>query len=180
MSPPQIGSAFTQVHPSAFIATGAVVVGDVHLEKDSSVWFNAVLRGDVEGVRVGPLTNVQDGAILHADEGYICQLDEGVTVGHNAVLHGCHVEHHSMIGMSATILNGAVIGHESIVGSGALIPEGKTYPPRSLLIGIPAKAVRTLSDDEVQGLHASARHYAETAKAYHEKGHGISPLQDKT
>jgi len=175
---PRIGSAYTQVHASAFIAIGAVVVGDVHLDEDSSVWFNAVVRGDVEGIRVGKKTNIQDGAVLHSDVGYVCQLDEGVTVGHRAVLHGCHVGHHSIIGMSATVLNGARIGAESVVGAGALVPEGKSYPPRSLLLGVPAKVVRPLSDDEVAGLHSSADHYVDNARAYALKGYGTSALQD--
>ena len=174
---PRISSSFTRVHESAFIAKGAVVVGDVHLDEDSSVWFNAVVRGDVEGIRVGKSTNIQDGAVLHADVGFVCQLDEGVTVGHRAVLHGCHVGHHSIIGMSATVLNGADIGAESVVGAGALVPEGKSYPPRSLLLGVPAKVVRQLSDDEVAGLHGSAAHYVENARAYARKGHGTTALQ---
>ena len=150
----------------AWVAPGAHVVGSVQLAASSSVWFGAVLRGDNEPIRIGERSNVQEGAVLHTDMGFPLTVAAEVTIGHQAMLHGCTVGEGSLIGIQAVVLNGAVIGKESLVGAGALVTEGKTFPDRSLIIGSPAKAVRTLSDDEVQALHRSASNYVIKAAAF--------------
>ncbi len=155
-----------QVHPSAFIAKGAVVVGDVTIGEHSSVWFNAVLRGDVAAIRIGARTNIQDGAVLHADEGSPCVLGDGVTVGHGAIVHGCTVEDNVLIGMGSVVMDGATIGHDSIVGVGAVVTEGTQIPPRSLVLGLPAKVVREVGEKDLAAIAHAAEHYVENAKRY--------------
>jgi carbonic anhydrase/acetyltransferase-like protein (isoleucine patch superfamily) len=141
-----------RIDPSAFVAPGARVVGDVEVGPEASVWFNAVLRGDSDRISVGARTNVQDGAVLHTDPGRPCLVGEDCTVGHLAVVHACTVGRGSLIGMGAVVLSGAVLGEESLVSAGALVPQGRTFPPRSLLIGSPVRRVRTLTDEEVEHL----------------------------
>jgi carbonic anhydrase/acetyltransferase-like protein (isoleucine patch superfamily) len=150
----------------AWIAPNATVRGTVNIGARSSVWFGAVLRGDVEPISIGEDTNVQDLCCLHGDPGYACRLGNRVTVGHGAVVHGATVEDESLIGMRAVLLNGARIGEHCIVGSGALVAEGKVIPPRSLVVGTPARVVREVSDEEVLKLQESARKYAQAAAAY--------------
>lgn len=132
-----------------FVAEGGRVVGDVQIGEQSSVWFNAVVRGDTSTVRIGARTNIQDGAVVHTDTGKPCSIGDDCTIGHNAVIHGCTVGNGCLIGMGAIVLSGAVIGEECLVAAGALVPEGKEFPRRSLLVGAPAKAIRTLDDEEV-------------------------------
>ena len=158
---------------SAWVAPDAVVIGRVLLGRDVGVWFGAVIRGDNEPIAVGAGTNVQEQCCFHTDHGYPLTIGEGCTVGHKAMLHGCHVGDGSLIGMSATVLNGATIGEQSIVGAGALVTEGKTIPPRSLAIGAPAKVVRELTDDEIAALAVSASHYVENARRF---SRGLVPL----
>ncbi len=134
---------------ASFIAWNAEVSGSVTLGRDSSVWFGAALRGDLAPIEVGARSNIQDNATLHVDTNAPCRLGDGVTVGHNAILHGCTVEDGCLIGMGAVVLTGALIGRESIVGAGALVTEGKSFPPRSLILGSPAKLVRQLDDGAV-------------------------------
>jgi carbonic anhydrase/acetyltransferase-like protein (isoleucine patch superfamily) len=141
-----------RVDPSAFVAPGARVVGDVEVGAGSSVWFNAVVRGDSAHVRVGRRTNIQDGAVLHTDSGQPCEVGDDCTVGHLAVVHGARVGHGCLIGMGAIVLSGVVIGDESLVAAGALVPQGKEFEPRSLLVGSPVRRLRTLSDEEVEEL----------------------------
>lgn len=155
-----------QVHPSAYIARGAVVVGDVTLEEESSVWFNAVLRGDCAPIRVGPRSNIQDGCILHADPGFPCTLGTGVTVGHGAVVHGAKVEDNVVVGMKAVVQNGAKVGANSIIGVGAVVTEGVEIPPGSLVLGVPGKWKRELAPQEIEMNRLAAEHYVENAKAY--------------
>lgn len=156
-----------QVHPTAFLASGAMVVGDVVLGDRVSVWFNAVIRGDSSSVRVGANTNVQDAAVLHTDQGSPCVVGEDCTIGHGAVVHGCRIGRGCLIGMGAVVLSGAEIGDESIVAAGALIPEGRSYPPRSLLVGSPARRLRDLTDEEVERLiRPGVQHYLEFAEEY--------------
>jgi len=131
-----------QVHPSAFIAESAVVVGAVVIEENASVWFQAVVRGDLEQVVVGPGSNVQDGAVLHADPGFPCLLGRGVTVGHRAVVHGAVVEEGALIGIGAVVLNGARIGKNAVVGAGAVVPPETEIPEGMLALGVPARPVR--------------------------------------
>ena len=149
-----------------FVAPNAAVIGSVTLGKDASVWFNVTIRGDTDQITIGPETNIQDGAVLHTDEGIELRLGRGVTVGHQAMLHGCEVGDFSLIGIGSTILNRAKIGKHCIVGAHALITEGKTYPDRSLLVGIPAKVLRRVTDEEVEHLHEAAAHYVKNAQRY--------------
>jgi carbonic anhydrase/acetyltransferase-like protein (isoleucine patch superfamily) len=155
-----------QVHPSALIARGAVVVGDVTIGAGAGIWFGAVVRGDTEAVHVGERTNIQDGAILHADPGFPCHVGEGVTVGHGAIVHGANVGNNVTIGMRAVVLNGARIGENSLVGACALVTEGVDIPPGSLVLGVPGKVVRSLSSDEIKHIARSASHYVEAAAAF--------------
>ena len=152
---------------SCFIAPNAWVIGDVELEKEVSVFFGAVLRGDVLPIRVGERTNIQEHALLHtSDNRSPTIVGKQVTIGHRAIVHGCSVGDRSLIGMGATILDDAVIGEECIIAAGALIPERATIPPRSLVMGVPGKVVRTLSDADVAGLINSSDRYVETGAMY--------------
>jgi carbonic anhydrase/acetyltransferase-like protein (isoleucine patch superfamily) len=150
-----------------FIAEGAMIVGDVVIGDHSSVWFNSVVRGDVDIIRIGNHTNIQDGSILHVmKDQYPLILHDYVTVGHGAMLHGCEIGSHCLIGMRATILNNAKIGAHSIVGAGALITEGTVVPPRSLVLGLPAKVKRALTDAEVDHIDEYARRYYQYKETY--------------
>lgn len=155
-----------QIHPSAFIASGAVIVGDVILAELTSIWFNAVLRGDTTPITIGARSNIQDGAILHADPGFPAEIGEGVTVGHGAIVHGAKIGHNTVIGMGAIVLNGAVVGENCIVGAGALITEGKIFPSGVLIIGSPAKAVRELTEDDINRNYLSAETYVMRSRAF--------------
>jgi carbonic anhydrase/acetyltransferase-like protein (isoleucine patch superfamily) len=154
------------VHESVFIAPGAVVVGDVTLEEYASVWFCAVLRGDTDAIRVGRGSNIQDGAVLHADPGTSCILGAGVTVGHRAIVHGAQVGDNVIIGMGSIVLNRAKIGENSIIAAGAIVTEDMVVPPGSLVMGVPAKVRRPLSEDEIARNRWSAEHYIANAKRY--------------
>jgi carbonic anhydrase/acetyltransferase-like protein (isoleucine patch superfamily) len=160
------GDAYPEVAPSAWVAPGAYVIGDVHLGEHSSVWYGAVLRGDTEPIRVGARTNIQDGCILHADPGYPAIVGEDCVVGHRAVVHGCEIERGCLIGMGATILNGARIGEGSIVAAGALVPEGREYPPGSLIVGIPARAAKDVNEEQTQDIARGVREYVERTAAH--------------
>lgn len=149
-----------------WVAPDAHVIGRVLLGAEASVWFGAVLRGDNEPLTIGARSNVQEGAMLHADPGFPCTVGADVTVGHHAILHGCIVGDGALIGMGATLLNGARIGAGSIVGANALVTEGKAFPERSLIVGAPAKAVRTLDEATVERLRASAAHYVANWRRY--------------
>lgn len=154
------------IAPSAWIAPGAVVVGHVELEEDVSIWFTAVLRGDVEPIRVGERSNVQDGSVLHADPGFPCILEPDVTIGHRAIIHGARIARGALVGMGAVVLNGAVVGEESLIGAAALVPQGMEIPPRSLVLGVPARVVRELNEKEIEHLRQSAPRYVERARQY--------------
>lgn len=161
------GDRVPRLDPTAFVAPGARVVGDVELAARSSVWFNAVLRGDSDRVRVGEASNIQDGAVLHTDAGSPCLIGEACTIGHRAVVHGCRIADGCLIGMGAIVLSNAVIGAHSLVAAGALIPPGKTFPPRSLLVGSPAKLVRELTDEDITNLiEPGVEHYLTYAEDY--------------
>jgi carbonic anhydrase/acetyltransferase-like protein (isoleucine patch superfamily) len=150
----------------AWVADSAQVIGDVELGEGASVWFGAVLRGDTEALRIGRNTNIQDLSVLHADVGCPLTLGEGVTVGHQVMLHGCTVGDNSLIGIQAVILNRARIGRNSIVGAGSVVTEGKEFPDNSLILGSPAKVVRTLDEAAIEKLRLSAAHYAENAERF--------------
>jgi len=149
---------------AAFVAWNAEVQGSVTLGEGASVWYGAALRGDIEAIRVGAGSNVQEGAVLHVDEGSPCVIGDHVTIGHGAVVHACKVGDRCLVGMGAVILDRAVIGEDSIVGAGALVTQGKAFPPRSMILGSPAKLVRPLTDEEVAGLRAHAEAYVELAR----------------
>lgn len=162
----RIGTSAPTVGAGAWIAPGAHVVGQVTIAAQCGVWFGAVVRGDNEPIHVGQGSNVQEGAVLHTDPGFPLSIGEGVTVGHQAMLHGCTVGDGCLIGIQAVVMNGAVLGRECLVAAGALITEGKSFPDRSLILGSPAKAVRTLSDAELEALRRSAEVYIAKAMAY--------------
>jgi carbonic anhydrase/acetyltransferase-like protein (isoleucine patch superfamily) len=155
-----------QIHPSVFVAQGAVIVGDVTLAEDASVWFNAVLRGDTEKLVIGAGCNIQDGAILHADPGFPTLIDAGCTIGHRAIIHGARISANVLIGMGAILLNGVEVGADSIVGAGALLTQGKIFPPQSLILGSPAKVVRELTPEEIAANRTSAQEYIQKARAF--------------
>ena len=149
-----------------WVAPDAHVIGKVTLGEDVGIWFGAVLRGDNEPLVIGARTNIQEGAMLHADMGFPLTIGADVTVGHHAILHGCTVGDGALIGMGATVMNGAVIGAHSIVGANALVPEGKVFPPHSLIIGAPAKAVRTLDAETAAKILGSATGYVRNWKRF--------------
>tara|TARA_B100001123_G_scaffold263731_3_gene293752 strand:+ start:6591 stop:7088 length:498 start_codon:yes stop_codon:yes gene_type:complete len=149
------------VDPSAFIASNAVVLGDVTIAAQASIWFGAVVRGDAERIYVGRETNIQDLCVLHADPGFPCLIGAAVTVGHAAVVHGAEVEDGVMIGMRSVVMNGACIGTGSIIGAGAIVPEGKQIPPGSVVLGVPGRIVRQATAEDASRIKAAARHYAE-------------------
>jgi carbonic anhydrase/acetyltransferase-like protein (isoleucine patch superfamily) len=155
------------IDPSAFIAPSADIIGEVEIGAESSVWFQCVIRGDVNWIRIGKRTNIQDHSMLHVDR-RDCPLTLGdeITVGHRVMLHGCTIGNRCLIGMGAIIMNKAVIGDECVVGAGALVTEGKAFPPRSLIIGVPAKAVRELKPEELEGLKRSANNYVGDSREY--------------
>ena len=156
------------IDPTAWVAPSADLIGDVRLGARASVWFGAVIRADNTPILLGEEANFQDGAIGHSDPGAPLTIGARVTVGHQAILHGCTVGEEALIGMGARILNGAVIGAQCVVGAGALVTEGKVFEPRSLIVGSPARAIRQLGEEQVAMLRLSAAHYAEKAARYAE------------
>jgi len=148
------------VDPSAYVDQSAQVIGDVEIGPESSIWMGAVVRGDVNVIRIGARSNVQDGSIVHVmHDTHPTRIGDDVTIGHAAVVHGCTIADRVLVGMSATILNGAVIGEDSIVAAGSLVTEGMVVPPRSMVMGVPAKVRRSLTDDEIRFLVVSAGNY---------------------
>ena len=162
----RLGDSLVETHPESWTAPTATLIGKVRLEEGASVWFNAVLRGDNELILIGKNSNVQDGAVMHTDMGYPLTLGTGVTIGHNAMLHGCTVGDYSLIGINAVILNGAKIGKHCIIGANSLIGEGKEIPDGSLVMGSPGKVVRDLTDEQKKLLEASAAHYVKNGQRY--------------
>jgi carbonic anhydrase/acetyltransferase-like protein (isoleucine patch superfamily) len=155
-----------QIDPTAFIGQGVVIVGDVTLAAESSVWFNSTLRGDTTPIRVGARTNIQEGCILHADPGFPAVIGDDVTVGHGAIVHGATIGNKTLIGMRAVLLNGVVVGENSIVGACSLLTQGKVFPPGSLIMGVPARVVRALTEQEIEGNLMTAAHYVERSRAF--------------
>lgn len=162
----RIGAMEPQVDADAWIAPGANVIGQVTIAGQCGIWFGAVIRGDNEPVRIGHGSNVQEGAVLHTDPGFPLVIGDGVTVGHQAMLHGCTVRDGCLVGIQAVVMNGATLGRECLVAAGALVTEGKSFPDRSLILGSPAKAVRTLTEAELETLRRSAEVYMTKARAY--------------
>lgn len=157
------------VHPSAYIAPGATVIGDVTIGEQASVWFSAVVRADINRIVIGPRSNIQDGAVVHLADDYGTFIGELVTVGHKAIVHACTVADEVLVGMGAIILDGAEIGARSIIGAGALVTGGKKIPPGSLVVGSPGKVVRQLSLDEQANIRVWADKYVEVSRAYIER-----------
>ena len=156
-----------QIHPTAFVEESAQVIGDVHIGEQSSVWFNAVVRGDVFYIRIGDRTNIQDGTVIHVTNGtHATVLEDEVTVGHNVTLHGCHIGRGSLVGMGSIVMDGVRVGEKSLVAAGALVSPGTIVPPRSLVIGAPARVKRALTDEEVAGLDAYWQNYIEYTRQY--------------
>lgn len=155
-----------RIDPSAYVAPGAVVIGDVVISAGVSVWFNAVIRGDVEPIAIREGSNIQDGVVVHTDPSYPCDVGENVTVGHNAILHGCQIKPGVTIGMGATVLTGAVVGESALVAAHALVLEGAEVEPRTLVAGVPAKPRRTLSDDEIARLLGNTERYQKRRLIY--------------
>lgn len=165
------GEKAPSVHASAFVAPGAVVVGDVEVGERASIWFGCVLRGDVNSIRIGARTNVQDLTTIHVtSRTHPTVVGDEVTIGHRVVLHGCTIEDRCLVGIGSVVMDGAVVGPEAVVGAGALVPPGMVVPPRTLVMGSPAKVKRDLAPDEVEALRRSAENYVEYAARYVAEG----------
>ena len=162
----QLDNLLPAIHESAWVADSAQVMGNVTLAESSSVWFGVVIRGDTETITVGRGSNIQDNSVLHADMGMPLVIGDNVTVGHQVMLHGCTIGDGSLIGIQAVVLNGAKIGKNCLVGAGALVTEGKEFPDGCMIFGSPAKAVRQLSDAQIEDLKMSAQHYRDNASRY--------------
>ena len=159
--------SFPRIHPSVFIAHGVSIIGDVEIDEASSVWYGSTIRGDVNWIKIGRGTNIQDGTIIHAETAsFPTFIGDYVTVGHRAVLHGCTIKDFSLIGIGAVIMNGAEVGPYSIVGAGALVTEGVKIPPGVLAVGVPAKPKRELSYEEIKMLERSAQNYIKLAELH--------------
>lgn len=158
---------YPQIHPTAFIEESAQVIGDVSIGEESSVWFNAVVRGDCYYIRIGNRTNIQDGTVIHVTTGtHATVLEDEVTVGHNVTLHGCHVERGSLVGIGSIVMDAVRVGAQSLVAAGSLLTPGTQIPPRSLVMGAPARVKRRLTDEEVAGLEIFWKNYIEFTRAY--------------
>ena len=155
------------IHPSAFITDDAIVIGDVEIGEDASVWFGSIVRGDVNYIRIGARTNIQDGCVIHvSSRTHPTILEEEITVGHRVTLHGCHVESGCLIGIGSILMDGVRVGAQSLVGAGSLLTPGTQIPPRSLVLGSPARVKRELTDDEIAFLDRSWRNYVELKAKY--------------
>jgi carbonic anhydrase/acetyltransferase-like protein (isoleucine patch superfamily) len=155
-----------QIHASVYLAEGVRIAGDVTIGEESSVWFNAVIRGDCAEIRIGRQSNIQDCCVLHADPGVPCVIGDGVTVGHSAIVHGAEIGDNVVIGMHAVVMNRAKVGANSIIGVGAVVTEGVEVPPGSMVMGLPGKIKRELSEMEIEGNRMAAAHYVHNAKEY--------------
>ena len=155
-----------EINADSWIAPNTIIIGKVKLEKNSSIWFNAVLRGDIEKIVIGENSNIQDGSVLHTDPGYPLTVGKGVTVGHMVMLHGCEISDDTLIGIGSTILNKAKIGKNCIIGANTLVTENKVIPDNSLVLGSPGKVIRKVTDDEIKVICENAKHYVENSKRY--------------
>ncbi|ABR89826.1 carbonic anhydrases/acetyltransferases, isoleucine patch superfamily [Janthinobacterium sp. Marseille] len=162
----QLGEHAPNIAPSAYVTDSATVVGRVTIMDNSSVWFQVAIRGDNEDITIGRNCNLQEGAVLHADPGFPLTLADNVSVGHQAMIHGCSIGEGSLVGIQAIILNGAKIGKNCLVGAGALVTEGKEFPDNSLILGAPARAIRTLNEADVANLQRIANSYVERARDF--------------
>ena len=156
-----------RIHPTAFIADNAAIIGDVEIGEESSVWFGSIVRGDVNYIRIGARTNIQDATVIHVtSKTYPTILEDEITVGHRVTLHGCHVEHGCLIGIGAILLDGVRIGENSLVAAGSLLTPRTQIPPGSLVMGSPGRVKRALNNDEIQNLARSSQNYVELSKVY--------------
>ncbi|BDR67457.1 transferase, hexapeptide repeat family protein [Clostridium tetani] len=155
-----------KIHSNSFIESTSCIIGDVTIEENVSIWFNAVLRADHNSIYVGKNSNIQDNCTLHIDTNFKVKIGENVTVGHNSILHGCEIGNTTLIGMGSIILNGAKIGENTIVGAGTLVPQGKTFPSGVLLLGSPAKVIRNLNSEEIENIKNSSEGYVKLSKTY--------------
>jgi len=155
-----------EISSDSWVAPNAIIIGKVKLEKNSSIWFNAVLRGDIEKIVIGENSNIQDGSVLHTDPGCPLTVGKGVTVGHMVMLHGCEISDDALIGIGSTILNKAKIGKNCIIGANTLVTENKVIPNNSLVLGSPGKVIRKVTDDEIKVICENAKHYVENSKRY--------------
>lgn len=162
----RLGEHTPQIHESAWVAESAEVIGRVEMAEGASVWFGAVVRGDVEDIRIGRNSNIQDNSVLHADSGIPLSIGENVTVGHHVMLHGCTVGDGALIGIRAVVLNGAKIGRNCIVGAGSVVTEGKSFPDGTLILGAPAKVVRELDPKQIEMMQHGATHYVGNAQRF--------------
>lgn len=160
------GGKSPKIHPTAFIAPGAQIAGDVTIGAGSSVWFGAVVRADMAPIRIGKNTNIQDNAVLHSDPGIPCLVGDNIVIGHQATVHACRVESGSLIGIGARVLTGAVVGRQALVGAGAVVREGGRIAPGMLAVGLPAKALRKLTASEKKNIAAGAARYKKLAQEY--------------
>ena len=156
------------IKDSIVICPGAQVIGDVELGEDVSIWHGAVLRGDTDSITIGNNSNVQDNCVVHCTKGFPVNIGDNVSVGHGAVVHGCTLEDNVLIGMNATVLNGAKIGKNSIVGAGAVVSEGKEFPEGSLILGVPAKLIKEVNEEQIQMIQKNADNYVRLSKQYTE------------
>lgn len=155
----RLGEHTPQIHPTAFIAENATIIGNVIIEAHASVWYNVTVRGDNDKIVIGENSNIQDGSVLHADPGYPVTLGKNVTVGHMAMLHGCTVKDGAMVGIRATVLNGSVIPENCLVGAGSLVTENKTFEPNKVLMGAPARVAKTMDEKTASRMPRTADHY---------------------
>ena len=165
----RLGDHKVRTQGDYYIADNASVIGRVSLGADVSIWFNVVIRGDVEDITIGDRSNVQDNSVLHADAGFPLVIGRNVTVGHMAMLHGCSIGDGCLVGIGSTVLNGAVIGEECLIGAHALVTENKVFPPRSLIIGSPAKVLRQLTDEELADIRDGTERYVVNGRRYREE-----------
>jgi len=171
----QLGAQAPHIDPSCYVAETAQVIGKVTLAPHASVWFNCTLRGDNEAITVGENSNIQESCVLHTDLGFPLQIGRNVTIGHQAMLHGCSIGDGALIGIQAVILNGARIGRDCLVGAGALVTEGKEFPDGSLIVGSPARAIRQLDAAAIERMHANTAHYVARAQTFKTELRRIDP-----
>lgn len=165
----QLGDKKPSIAKQHFIADNATLIGDVIIEENASVWFNVVIRADMDKITIGKNSNVQDGAILHVDKGYPLHIAENVTIGHKVMLHGCTIEENTLIGINAVILNGARIGKNCLIGANALVTENMVVPDGHMALGSPAKVIKPLDEKTIAMLKQSAEHYVENGQRYNEQ-----------
>ncbi|MDR2545228.1 MAG: gamma carbonic anhydrase family protein [Methanobrevibacter sp.] len=155
-----------KINESAKVFPGVHLIGDVEIDENVSIWYNAVVRGDCGKIKIGKNSNVQDNCVLHSTDGFSVDIHDNVSIGHGAILHGCEIQDNVIVGMNATILNGAKIAKDSIVGAGALVTEYKEFPEKSLILGSPAKAIRELNSEEIESITENANTYVKLSKKY--------------